>query len=79
MVRPRQPHHPTHLNRAVRSDLAWWSVFLEQWNGVSMLWDYSKGEGDSQVVSDASGAWGCGALYVVKQVDSVPVDHRLHS
>jgi len=68
MVRPQRPHHPTRLNRAVRSDLAWWSVFLDQWNGVSMLWDYSKGTPDSQVVSDASGAWGCGALWSSKWI-----------
>ena len=23
MARPQQPHHPTHLNKAVRSNLAW--------------------------------------------------------
>ena len=28
-----------------------------------MLWDHMKSSPDSQVVSDASGAWGCGALW----------------
>jgi len=28
IARLQWPHHPTHLYRAVRSDLAWWRVFL---------------------------------------------------
>ena len=30
-------HHHIRLNRAMRSDLAWWSRFLDSWNGVSLL------------------------------------------
>ena len=37
IARVQRPHHPTCLNRSFRSDIAWWSVFLEHWNGVSML------------------------------------------
>ena len=27
----------THLNKDFRSDLSWWEVFLNSWNGVSFL------------------------------------------
>ena len=62
-ARLHRPYNPTRLNRSFQSDIAWWNVFLEQWNGVSRLWDHLKRSPDSQVVSDASGAWGCGALW----------------
>ena len=29
--------HPIHLNRAFRSDLAWWRLFAAEWNGVSFF------------------------------------------
>ena len=49
------------LNAATRSDLQWWSHFLEEWNGVSMLPRLS--EAGFEVHSDASGTWGCGAYW----------------
>ena len=60
---PQRPHHRVRLNRDFRSDIAWWNMFLDQWNGVSMLWDHQKSMPDTQVISDASGAWGCGAIW----------------
>ena len=33
----KKPNHHVSLNTGARSDLAWWNVFLEQWNGVSLL------------------------------------------
>ena len=44
---------------STRSDLTWWEVFLEGWNGVSMMPRFSMPV--VTVESDASGCWGCGA------------------
>ena len=41
----------------------WWATFLESWNGVSLLAAGGHLVPDQVVVSDASGAWGCGAYW----------------
>ena len=49
------------LNESARSDLTWWSTFMEGWNGVSMMPSTS-----SPVIvleTDASGSWGCGGCW----------------
>ena len=51
------------LNASFRSDLMWWHVFLEEWNGVSMLTDPALRETDHHLYSDASGSFGCGAWW----------------
>ena len=28
----RYPNRPIRLNRAFRSDLAWWKLFIDKWN-----------------------------------------------
>lgn len=33
-----RPHHRIRLSRSVRSDLIWWAMFIEAWNGTSMMW-----------------------------------------
>ena len=58
-----QAHHHIRINRALRSDLAWWEIFLESWNGVSMLWSVRTARADHHFYSDASGAFGCGAIW----------------
>ena len=30
-------HHHIRLNKDFRSDLAWWKMFVDTWNGVSLL------------------------------------------
>ena len=35
-MHPLRPH-PIRLNRGFRSDLAWWRLFVERWNGISFL------------------------------------------
>lgn len=35
---------------------------MDQWNGSSLMWDYTHLYPDIVVVTDASGSWGCGAL-----------------
>lgn len=59
------PHHskvPIRLNKGFRSDLAWWSAFVGNWNGVSFLHppDHLP---EVELFTDASGNWGCGAVH----------------
>ena len=58
----RCPHHHIRLNREFRSDLAWWRLFLDPWNGIGLLQDARIVSG-LEVTSDASGSWGCGAWH----------------
>ena len=60
-MHPLRPH-PIRLNRAFRSDLAWWRLFVESWNGVSFLTPPPQLPA-LQLASDASGSWGCGAWH----------------
>ncbi len=50
------------LNVEARADLDWWFQFGLGWNGRALM---QKGLGerqpDHELVSDASGSWGCGA------------------
>ena len=59
MKRPNHSHQSTRLNTQCRADLAWWGLFLADWNGVSFL---SISSLLTTVISDASGSWGCGAF-----------------
>ena len=56
---PKKQSHEVCLNLQWRSDIAWWSLYLERWNGVALLPSLSQGPA---VESDASGNWGCGAF-----------------
>ena len=58
-----KPQDRIRLNREFRADIEWWSSFIDQWNGVSLLWNHIKYHYDVSVFSDASGSWGCGALF----------------
>ena len=57
----RAPHHYIRLNAGVRADLAWWNSFLQEWNGQSF---FPPPHHSVEVVSDASGSFGCGAFSV---------------
>ena len=59
MKTAKWPHHHVRLLAEFRSDLLWWATFLPKWNGKSML---RQPEPAFTVTSDASGAWGCGAV-----------------
>ena len=48
-------HHPIRLSKSFRADLSWWSVFLESWNGVSVLKCVVRGPPAFTLTSDASG------------------------
>ena len=55
------PHHQSHkvrLNVGCRADIAWWTTFVERWNGKALFPNLPQGH---TIISDASGSWGCGA------------------
>ena len=55
----QQAHHHIRLNVAFQSDLQWWGLFMESWNGVTIM----SGTADSvDLWTDASGSFGCGAV-----------------
>ena len=56
-------HHHIRLNQSFRVDLEWWHKFLGSWNGVSMLVQVQSQHPDIKVWSDASGSWGCAAVW----------------
>ena len=56
---PKRGDHKVRLNAQCRADIQWWATFLDRWNGISF---FGQSQGDVTVVSDASGAWGCGAF-----------------
>ena len=55
------PHHHIRLSGAFKSDLAWWSMFLNAWKGSAMMSPTQTAPPTAVVTSDASGSWGCGA------------------
>ncbi len=58
----KELHHHIRLSRAFRSDLSWWALFLEHWNGVSLFTSVVRGSSCTTLTTDASGTWGCGAF-----------------
>ena len=59
---PKELDHWVRLNRAFQSDLHWWDLFLEDWNGVALCSSVIQRAPAGTVTSDASGRWGCGAF-----------------
>ena len=59
---PKELDHWVRLNRAFQSDLHWWDLFLEDWNGVALCSSMIQRAPAGIVTSDASGRWGCGAF-----------------
>lgn len=75
---PKFRHHHVRLNTEFRSDIQWWSCFLPQWNGRSIL---PPAQASYFFTSDASGSWGCGAVSDSAQwfqVEWPPSWHALH-
>ena len=33
------PNHLVYLSILAQADIAWWLLFTDQWNGISLLWD----------------------------------------
>ena len=55
--------HPIRMNAAFRADLEWWHAFASSWNGVSMMRGSDPKPASAEIWTDASGGWGCGALW----------------
>ena len=62
-TKAKQLHHWVHLNQEFRSDPLWWKLFLTKWNGTSMLRVHGPGPQDEICSTDASGKWGCAAVW----------------
>ena len=54
----RHSNHHIRLNKEARADIQWWRIFLDTWNGVSLV---PISRPVAHLTSDALGAWGCGA------------------
>ena len=56
--------HWIHLLVDFWADIAWWQAFLHVWNHRSMM-DIIDRQSlpDTVITSDASGSWGCGAVW----------------
>ena len=61
---PHSPHKriPIRLNTGFRSDLLWWSTFVNHWNGISVLPTPSHLL-MVEFATNASGTWGCGTWH----------------
>ena len=44
------------------SDILWRTLFIEHWNGLSIMYNLRRANPDFILTSDASGSWGCGAF-----------------
>lgn len=59
-ARLRELSHFMCLTSAFHSNLKWWHLFVTHWNGLSFVHGSTP---DHIIVSDASGSWGCGAVF----------------
>jgi len=57
---PKHLSYYTRLTRAFQSDLRWWHLFASLWNGLSFFHHILP---DHKILIDASGSWGCGAVF----------------
>ena len=61
----RELHYYTKLTKGFRSDLHWWHVFVNSWNGISFLESiHSRTVADYYIATVASGSWGCGGWFI---------------
>ena len=56
-------YHFIRLNAEARSDVEWWFQFIEAWNGISFLESAILISPQITITTDASGFWGCGAIW----------------
>ena len=62
----RRAHYYVHLSTAMLSDLRWWATFMEEWNGASLLQEFGQRQVSHKCWTDASGSFGCGAVWGVE-------------
>ena len=56
-------HFRVRLNGECQADIEWWVTFSRHWNGASILRPIRASRPDVHLWSDASGSWGCGAIW----------------
>lgn len=56
--------HYVRLNESVRSDIEWWFRLASKWNCPALMTVVDRSNPVALITSDASGSWGCGALYL---------------
>lgn len=60
----KETSHNYPMNIDARSDTGrWWHTFIEPWNGISIIRQITLSQPDHDLWTDASGAWGAGALW----------------
>ena len=59
----KRRHFHIRLNTEFRADLEWWHTFLASWNGTLLLRQDRLQSPDFSIWSDASGSWGCAAVW----------------
>ena len=52
----RSHHRMVRINNEARSDIRWWHLFVQSWNGISMLREHHRAHPDHQFWSDVSGS-----------------------
>ena len=57
----RDSNHWIRLNASTRSDLMWWRMYMEGWNGIALM--PKMASLTHPLKTDASGTWGCGASW----------------
>jgi hypothetical protein len=63
-MKATKPDHWIHLSVDFRADIAWWQAFLRVWNHRSMMHAVDRlSPLDLVLTMDASGTWGCGAVW----------------
>ena len=63
-ARVKELDYFTWLNVEFRSDLMWWHLFIDSWNGLCLLRSETwSSPADYYIQTDASGNWGCGAFF----------------
>lgn len=58
----KELHHHIRLRGSFKADRQWWDLFLQRWNGISMMTLLGSVHPAVTVTSDASENWGCGAF-----------------
>ena len=63
-VKVRKLHSYAKLNMEFCSELICWHTFVQAWNGLSILfYPYLVSLPNNLIQTDASGTWGCGAVF----------------
>ena len=76
----RKHRNISRINSEARSDVRWWHMFIESWNGIPILRQQALAHPDYELWSDASGSWGC-RCFLEFRLDSVSMAtcHQLQS